>query len=92
MTCALCAVRLGVRAREPARRLAVRIRAGTVTINDLIAPTADPRLPFGGRGQSGYGVTRGAEGLLELTCVKTTSLRRGRLRPHYQPTTTADDT
>ena len=77
---------------EPARRLAVRIRAGAVTINDLIVPTADPRLPFGGRGQSGYGVTRGAAGLLELTCVKTVSLRRGHLRPHYQPTTTADDT
>jgi acyl-CoA reductase-like NAD-dependent aldehyde dehydrogenase len=75
---------------QPARRLAARIRAGTVTINDLIAPTADPRLPFGGRTQSGYGVTRGAEGLLELTCLKTTSLRRGRLRPHYQPTTAAD--
>jgi acyl-CoA reductase-like NAD-dependent aldehyde dehydrogenase len=77
---------------EPARRLAVRIRAGAVTINDLIVPTADPRLPFGGRGHSGYGVTRGAAGLLELTCVKTVSLRRGHLRPHYQPTTTADDT
>jgi hypothetical protein len=77
---------------EPARRLAVRIRAGAVTINDLIVPTADPRLPFGGRGQSGYGVTRGAAGLLELTCVKTVSLRRGRVRPHYQPTTAVDQT
>jgi acyl-CoA reductase-like NAD-dependent aldehyde dehydrogenase len=75
---------------EPARRLAARIRAGAVTINDLIVPTADPRLPFGGRGQSGYGVTRGAEGLLELTCLKTITLRRGRLRPHHQPTTAVD--
>ncbi len=66
-----------------------RIRAGAVTINDLIVPTADPRLPFGGRGQSGFGVTRGAEGLLELTRLKTVSLRRGRLRPHYQPATAA---
>ena len=40
---------------EPARRLATRVRAGAVTINDLIVPTADPRLPFGGRAQSGYG-------------------------------------
>jgi acyl-CoA reductase-like NAD-dependent aldehyde dehydrogenase len=77
---------------EPARRFAKRVRAGAVTINDLIAPTADPRLPFGGRARSGYGVTRGAEGLLELTCLKSISLRRGRLRPHYQPSTTVDQT
>jgi acyl-CoA reductase-like NAD-dependent aldehyde dehydrogenase len=77
---------------EPARRFAKRVRAGAVNINDLIVPTADPRLPFGGRAQSGYGATRGAEGLLELTCLKTISLRRGRLRPHYQPTTALDQT
>ncbi len=29
--------------------LAARVRAGVVVINDLIVPTADPRLPFGGR-------------------------------------------
>jgi acyl-CoA reductase-like NAD-dependent aldehyde dehydrogenase len=77
---------------EPARRLAARIRAGTVTINDLIVPTADSRLPFGGRGESGYGVTRGAEGLLELTAIKTVSIRRGRRRPHYEPRTAIDQT
>jgi acyl-CoA reductase-like NAD-dependent aldehyde dehydrogenase len=77
---------------QPARRLAMRVRAGAVTINELIVPTADPRLPFGGRAQSGYGETRGAEGLLELTCLKTISLRRGCLRPHYQPTTAVDQT
>ncbi|HSK38540.1 MAG TPA: aldehyde dehydrogenase family protein, partial [Arenibaculum sp.] len=49
--------------RDEALALAGRIRAGGVTINDLIAPTVDPRLPFGGRGRSGYGTTRGAEGL-----------------------------
>ncbi len=50
-----------------ARRLQGRIPAGVVTVNDLIAPTADPRLPFGGRQHSGFGVTRGEEGLLEMT-------------------------
>ncbi len=67
---------------EAARQLAGRIRAGSVVINDLIVPTADPRLPFGGRGESGFGVTRGAEGLLEMTVCKTVLLRRGRFRPH----------
>lgn len=61
-----------------------RVRAGSVVVNDLIVPTADPRLPFGGRGRSGFGVTRGAEGLLELTVVKTVSARRGRFRPHLR--------
>ena len=65
-----------------ARRLALRVRAGSVCVNDLIVPTADPRLPFGGRGRSGFGLTRGAEGLLEMTVVKTVSVRTGRFRPH----------
>ncbi|MEJ7609029.1 MAG: aldehyde dehydrogenase family protein [Bryobacteraceae bacterium] len=69
---------------EPgARSLAGRIRAGTVVINDVIVPTADPRLPFGGRGASGFGVTRGAEGLLEMTVVKAITTRSGTSRPHY---------
>ena len=65
--------------------LAERVVAGCVVINDVIVPTADPRLPFGGRKRSGFGLTRGAEGLLEMTVVKTVSLRRGRFRPHLDP-------
>lgn len=71
-----------------ARELAGELRAGVVTVNDLIVPTADPRLPFGGRGHSGFGVTRGAEGLLALTTPKGVVTRRGRWRPHYEPTPT----
>lgn len=74
-----------------ARELAARIDAGTVTINDLIVPTADPRLPFGGRHASGWGVTRGAEGLLEMTQVKTVSIRRGQLRPHFDAPREGDE-
>ncbi|WP_244433729.1 aldehyde dehydrogenase [Azospirillum sp. B506] len=74
-----------------ARELAGRIDAGTVTINDLIVPTADPRLPFGGRHASGWGVTRGAEGLLDMTQVKTVSVRSGRLRPHFDPPREGDE-
>ncbi|MEO6195190.1 MAG: aldehyde dehydrogenase family protein [Thermoanaerobaculia bacterium] len=63
---------------EAAVALAAKVRAGVVVINDLIVPTADPRLPFGGRGESGFGVTRGAEGLLEMTVTKVVAVRRGR--------------
>lgn len=68
-----------------AMELAARVDAGSVTVNDLIVPTADPRLPFGGRRQSGWGVTRGAEGLLEMTQIKTVSVRRYGPRPHLAP-------
>lgn len=63
---------------ERARAVAARLRAGVVTVNDVVVPTADPRLPFGGRGRSGFGVTRGAEGLLEMTAVKAVAVRRSR--------------
>ena len=73
-----------------AEQLASRIRAGVVVINDLIAPTADPRLPFGGRGRSGFGVTRGAEGLLEMTVPRVITRRAGTARPHYAPLRKSD--
>jgi hypothetical protein len=69
-------------ASHAARDLAGRVQAGVVIVNDMIAPTADPRVPFGGRGESGYGVTRGAEGLLGLTAAKTVIVKRGRSRRH----------
>jgi acyl-CoA reductase-like NAD-dependent aldehyde dehydrogenase len=58
-----CPYRLGATVFGPAAAaaaLAARVEAGCVVVNDVIVPTADPRLPFGGRGRSGYGVTRGA--------------------------------
>lgn len=64
--------------------LAGHIRAGVVVVNDVIVPTADPRLPFGGRGESGFGVTRGAEGLLELTVPKVIAVRRARRLFHLE--------
>jgi hypothetical protein len=66
------------------------LNAGTVLINDVIAPTADPRVPFGGRGASGYGVTRGAEGLLEMTAVKVLLIRRGGVMLHLDPPSDGD--
>jgi len=75
---------------KKARVLASILKAGTVLINDVIAATADPRVPFGGRGESGYGVTRGAEGLLEMTAVKTILIRRGGAMWHLDATREED--
>jgi aldehyde dehydrogenase (NAD+) len=73
-----------------ARAMAATLRAGTVLINDVIAPTADPRVAFGGRGASGYGVTRGAEGLLEMTALKMLLVQRGRATWYMDPTRDTD--
>lgn len=78
-------------AEKNARALGHRLVAGTVLINDLIIPTADPRVPFGGRRRSGFGVTRGAEGLLEMTAIKTVLVQRGKGRQQFQSTTQAHE-
>ncbi len=66
-----------------AAHLAGRLRTGSVVVNDVIAPTAHPATPFGGRYASGWGVTQGAEGLLEMTVPQVVSIRGGTYRPHY---------
>ena len=66
-----------------ARALATQIKTGFVLINDLIVPTADPRMPFGGVKASGFGTTRGEEGLLEMTFPHVVALRRGHGHPHF---------
>jgi len=68
-----------------ARELATRLHVGIVTINDLLVPTADARLPFGGRQRSGFGSTRGAEGLLELTVPKVVTVSRAKVRFAFAP-------
>jgi aldehyde dehydrogenase (NAD+) len=65
--------------------LATQLRAGIVVINDMIMPTAHPGISFGGRGSSGFGLTRGPEGLLEMTAVKTIATQKSRWHPHLQP-------
>jgi acyl-CoA reductase-like NAD-dependent aldehyde dehydrogenase len=74
-----------------ARSLAARLNAGVVTINDLIVPAADARVPFGGRGRSGFGMTRGAEGLLALTVPKVVTVSRGSFRPAFDPPQPGDE-
>ncbi|MDX1562537.1 MAG: aldehyde dehydrogenase family protein, partial [Gammaproteobacteria bacterium] len=50
--------------------VAHRLDAGVVVINDAVAPLAHPGLPLAPRRGSGLGVTRGPEGLLEMTRPK----------------------
>ncbi len=68
-----------------ARRLAEMLRVGHVVVNDLIAPTADPRIGFGGAGRSGFGLTRGREGLLAMTRQRVVQVQRSRSRRTYEP-------
>ncbi|QDS89408.1 Succinate-semialdehyde dehydrogenase [NADP(+)] [Rosistilla ulvae] len=77
--------------RAAAVDLANRLAVGTVTINDLIVPTADPRLPFGGRRESGFGSTRGAEGLLAMTCPRVIARQSLRNPKHLAPSTAGDE-
>ena len=63
--------------RKDAMAVAREMRAGCVLVNDVVAPTADPRLPFGGTGDSGFGTTRGAEGLLAMTRPQAIVARTG---------------
>lgn len=52
------------------RRLARRLHAGTVTINDALYTFAANETPWGGVKASGHGKTHGPQGLLEMTRLK----------------------
>jgi acyl-CoA reductase-like NAD-dependent aldehyde dehydrogenase len=63
--------------------LAARLKAGGVCVNDALAHYAVPGLPFGGVGESGYGRSKGLEGLGELT--RTRSVLVDRLGMRREP-------
>lgn len=76
---------------QAAATLARRVSAGVVVINDLIAPTADPRVSFGGHRWSGFGKTRGEEGLREMTNSKVVVVQRGKRLRHLETLPTNAD-
>jgi acyl-CoA reductase-like NAD-dependent aldehyde dehydrogenase len=60
--------------RDEAIRVAHRIEAGTVWVNEIHIHGID--IPFGGHKQSGMGVENGREGLEEFTNAKTYMFRK----------------
>lgn len=72
--------------------VAKRLDVGVVTINDIIAPTVEPTISFGGRRMSGWGRSRGEEGLRQLTTELAIVERRGNFLPHLQTPQAIHDT
>ncbi len=80
-----CPMRLGASIFGPselAMSVAEKIDAGCICINDLLAPTGHPAVTLSPRKDSGYGATRGAAGLLEMTSPVSVIERTGRFVPH----------
>ena len=56
------------------RKMAVKLRAGTVQINDSVYTHAISQTPWGGLKRSGFGRTHGAWGFFELTSLHHTHI------------------
>lgn len=61
-------------------RIARKLAVGTVYVNDYLLPSAAGESPWGGTKASGYGKTRGPEGLLEMTRAKHVAFDRFKLK------------
>ena len=56
--------------------LARRLNVGIASVNDHVMSASVPHMPWGGVNDSGYGRTRGPEGLLDMTVTQSLSVER----------------
>lgn len=68
------------KSREKGRRIARRLQAGMVMVDDVLINFGIPELPYGGVKESGFGRMMGDEGLLEFSQVKSVADTRVALR------------
>ncbi|HEX2205685.1 MAG TPA: aldehyde dehydrogenase family protein [Longimicrobium sp.] len=68
------------RSRARGRRIAARLAAGMVMVDDVLMNFAMPEMPYGGVRASGFGRMMGDEGLLEFSVVKAVAETRVALR------------
>jgi succinate-semialdehyde dehydrogenase/glutarate-semialdehyde dehydrogenase len=74
--------------RDKGRRIAERIRAGTVMVNDVFIAYATPEAPFGGVKDSGFGRVHGEEGLRAMCEIRHVNYDRftmGSREPLWYP-------
>jgi succinate-semialdehyde dehydrogenase/glutarate-semialdehyde dehydrogenase len=73
--------------REHGEAIGRRLRVGMTSVNDALAFSQIGALPFGGRGDSGYGRKHGEQGLLEFAFPHSITVKTA---PPQMPTTTFD--
>ncbi len=76
--------------RDHGRRLAERIQAGSVLVNDVLSNGGCPDAPFGGMKQSGFGRVLGEESLRDMCDVRHISadrIKMGQRDPLWFPYT-----
>ena len=65
-----------VYAKANGEAIAERLEVGMVSVNSVLTFAALPALPFGGRGESGFGRIHGEDGLREFTHPRSMTVKR----------------
>lgn len=74
------------------RRIASRLRSGTIDVNNAVYTYGLPATPWGGRGMSGIGTTHALEGFRQMMCPHHVHIDKGRSRrdPWWMPYSSED--